>query len=375
MRTSASPDAAKAYASWRAPCTGTGPTAASWPSRVAAICRFMPGYPVLAENRSGTWRQSQVGHTVPSTSTVPRPTTSRGSGTPSARASPISGRSRSQRRLTVAWLTPNTAPAKSWVTFLRSRHTTRATDRNSPSASGGPVETNLSRPRWQSGRYRPRMADSTKKTLDDYWVPWSTISPVDITRFRDTLEAATGEADMQAFLEEHSSFLCQHLPAADGYWVIPSKRLGSEHITDFLIGENTPHQPTWYAVELERPQALLFTRRGDPSAALTHAMRQIDDWRNWLSRNRDYASRAPEWSGLGLGDIDPELDGLVIIGPGSMLDARVEDRRRRLARSNRTRIETYDWLVTQAAARAKPPQAPASISDYKDQFEEMRAER
>src|SRR4051794_34319653 len=69
----------------------------------------MPGYPALAENRSGTWRQSQVGHTVPSTSTVPRPTTSRGSGTPSARASPISGRSRSQWRLTVAWLTPNGA--------------------------------------------------------------------------------------------------------------------------------------------------------------------------------------------------------------------------------------------------------------------------
>src|SRR4051794_26313517 len=70
MRTSARPDAAKAYASWRAPCTGTGPTAASSPSRVAAICKFMPGYPVLAENRSGTWRQSQVGHTVPSTSLI-----------------------------------------------------------------------------------------------------------------------------------------------------------------------------------------------------------------------------------------------------------------------------------------------------------------
>ena len=40
----------------------------------------MPGYPALAENRSGTWRQSQVGHTVPSTSTVPRPTTSTGVG-------------------------------------------------------------------------------------------------------------------------------------------------------------------------------------------------------------------------------------------------------------------------------------------------------
>jgi hypothetical protein len=137
--------------------------------------------------------------------------------------------------------------------------------------------------------------------------------------------------------------------------VIPTKRLGSEHITDFLVGEDTPHQPTWYAVELERPQALLFTQRGDPSAALTHAMRQIDDWRTWLSRNRDYASRAPEWAGLGLGDIDPELEGLVIIGRGSTLDTAVEDRRRRLARANRMRIETYDWLITQAENRAKLP--------------------
>jgi hypothetical protein len=199
------------------------------------------------------------------------------------------------------------------------------------------------------------VADSTKKTLADYWVPWSTTSPVDIARFRDELEGATGEAEMQAFLERHPEFLCQHLPAARGYWVIPTKRLGSEHITDFLVGEDTPHQPTWYAVELERPQALLFTQRGDPSAALTHAMRQIDDWRTWLSRNRDYASRAPEWAGLGLGDIDPELEGLVIIGRGSTLDTAVEDRRRRLARANRMRIETYDWLITQAENRAKLP--------------------
>ena len=98
----------------------------------------------MAENRSGTWAQSQVGHTVPSTSTVPRPTTWRGSGTASARTLPITGRSRSQRRLTVAWLTPNTAPAKSWVTFLRIRHTAIATERNSPSARGRPAETNLS---------------------------------------------------------------------------------------------------------------------------------------------------------------------------------------------------------------------------------------
>src|SRR5690349_24999153 len=46
---------------------------------------------------------------VPSTSTVPRPTSSPGSGTSVARTSPMTGRSKSHRRLTVGWLTPNTA--------------------------------------------------------------------------------------------------------------------------------------------------------------------------------------------------------------------------------------------------------------------------
>ena len=113
------------------------------------------------------------------------------------------------------------------------------------------------------------MADSAKRTLDDFWVPWVDITPDEIEEFRRTLDTAPGEAAMQIFLEENPRFLCQHLPAARGYWVIPTKRLGSEHVTDFLLGEDTPHQRTWHAVELERPQALIFTKRGDPAGALT----------------------------------------------------------------------------------------------------------
>jgi hypothetical protein len=52
----------------------------TWP-----VLRSMPGHVA----------PFQVEHTTPSTSTVQRPTTSAGPGTPSARASPISGRSRS----------------------------------------------------------------------------------------------------------------------------------------------------------------------------------------------------------------------------------------------------------------------------------------
>ena len=50
----------------------------------------------------------------------------------------MTGRSRSQRLLTVGWLTPKNAPATSWVRFLRISATTSATDRNSPIEAGRP---------------------------------------------------------------------------------------------------------------------------------------------------------------------------------------------------------------------------------------------
>jgi hypothetical protein len=53
----------------------------------------------------------------------------------------MAGRSRSQRRDTVDWLTPKIAPANSWVMFLRISATTIATDRHRPSAYGRPADT------------------------------------------------------------------------------------------------------------------------------------------------------------------------------------------------------------------------------------------
>lgn len=120
---------------------------------------------------------------------------------------------------------------------------------------------------------------------------------------------------------------------------------------DFLLAEKASGGLTWYAVELERPQAKMFKKNGDPSADLTHALRQISDWRDWLSHNRDYAARPREQSGLGLIGIDPELEGLIIIGRDSDIDESTTARRRRWARNNRVEIETYDWLLSQARER------------------------
>ena len=183
------------------------------------------------------------------------------------------------------------------------------------------------------------------------FVPWDVITYNEITAFESALDGARDERDMQRFLEDHPLFLTQQISGGSGAWVIPQRRLGAEHVTDFLIAQSASGGFVWYAVELERPQAKVFNKNGDPSATLNHALRQISDWRNWLSRNRDYATRPPGQSGLGLIDIDPELEGLIIIGRDANIDESTIERRRRLMRESRIKIETYDWLLSQAKER------------------------
>jgi hypothetical protein len=199
-------------------------------------------------------------------------------------------------------------------------------------------------------RQRSEVTDAALRIGE--FILWDELTRNEIAAFEGALCSARDEHDMQRFLESHPRMLIQHLGEGRGAWVIPKKRLGSEHETDFMIAQKASGGLAWYAVELERPQARIFNKSGDPSAALTHALRQISDWRDWLSQNRDYAARPRAESGLGLIGIDPELEGLIIIGRNADVDRHATaSRQRRLERTHRIRIETYDWLLSQANER------------------------
>jgi hypothetical protein len=70
-----------------------------------------------------------------------------------------------------------------------------------------------------------------------------------------------------------------------------------------MIGDKHSLGHEWQAVELESPLKPMFNNNGDASRYLVDAIRQIQDWRSWLTRNQDYAARARNESGLGLTDI------------------------------------------------------------------------
>jgi hypothetical protein len=189
--------------------------------------------------------------------------------------------------------------------------------------------------------------------LRDFLVWWDDISQEDVDSLNSALNSAKGELEIQAYLEEHPIVLIQHLGGGHGRWVISHKRLGAELVPDFLIGEKSSLGFEWYGIELESPTASLFNSSGDLSAPLNHAIRQIIDWRVWLEKNLDYASRPREKQGLGLTDINGKLPGLILIGRRASLLSSTHKRRRQISGDLRIQIHTYDWLVEMAQGRVE----------------------
>jgi hypothetical protein len=181
--------------------------------------------------------------------------------------------------------------------------------------------------------------------LPDFFVWWDSVTREQLNDFRIVLGNANDEADMQRYLEANPYLLIQHLGGGHGRWVIPRKRLGSEHVPDFVIGDRHSFGFEWQVVEIESPSAKMFNKSGAPSKALNHAIRQITDWRSWLKRNQDYASRRREANGLGLVDIDGSVKGYIIIGRRHTIDPSTNERRRQLCSDLNIDIHSYDWLI------------------------------
>jgi len=201
-------------------------------------------------------------------------------------------------------------------------------------------------------RRRRRAVLEGLPSLKEFLVDWDTVISADlVARFRQALDGAKVERDLQIFLEDNPTLLVQPLGGGHGRWVLPQKRLGGEHITDFMIAEKSSLGFEWTAVELESPTASIFTKAGEFSATASHAIRQIEDWRIWLGRNRDYATRPRDQSGLGLIDIDANVPGWIIIGRRSSMAAMTADRRRERSQKLGIRIHSYDWLLDRAEAR------------------------
>jgi hypothetical protein len=157
-----------------------------------------------------------------------------------------------------------------------------------------------------------------------------------IRDFEVVLADASREEEVQLFIKQHPYLLDLRAISVD-----PKVPLGSEYVTDFIVrlpgGEHL-------LVELEQASHTLFTKTNNPTAAVTHAVRQVEDWLEWSYENLSYLrSRYPEIH---------EPKGLVVLGRRSSLDPKAAKALRRRNVLSKVQVVTYDDLIDDMKAIA-----------------------
>jgi hypothetical protein len=190
------------------------------------------------------------------------------------------------------------------------------------------------------------------RDLIDAFVWWDDIMVTDVEAYCKVLDEATDEKPLQKHFANNPLLLIQHLRGGHGRWVLSQKRLGSEYVPDFVVGEKSSSGFEWQFVELQSPRARLFVpSSGRYSPQFDEGIKQIQEWRRWLDDNRQYARNPKSRNGLGLTDVSGRDPGLLLIGREVDLDENDRQRRRQLDRDLNIRIHTYDWLIREAETR------------------------
>lgn len=166
----------------------------------------------------------------------------------------------------------------------------------------------------------------------------------DARLLEEVLDKAEDERPIQGFLTQHPSLLATVLQGVLRY-VIPLPRLGAEYIPDFALAHVDSIGIHWTAVELESPTKRALLENGRLADRARQGMSQIEDWREWLQHNLNYARRPAHEEGLGLPGIRPTVSGLVLVGRRDSLTSSKEGTRHRRLEEGRVVIHTYDWLV------------------------------
>jgi hypothetical protein len=165
-------------------------------------------------------------------------------------------------------------------------------------------------------------------------------------QFLELINSRAREERIHHFLVENPEILYTALHGSDQ---ILSKPNLHRYIPDFAAGveQMTTRRWSWILVEIEPAEFPLITNDGNPTAKLTHAVRQVSDWRDWISENTAYARSI-------LPDITPACHGLIVMGRRGTINANLS-RQLRAYRDSLSRIEihSYDWLYDTLVKQAE----------------------
>jgi hypothetical protein len=192
--------------------------------------------------------------------------------------------------------------------------------------------------------------------------------------FQSILEQNRDEHKVAKYLRKHPWLLYWNFCRSSGHdrYAFAEFPLGSQFKVDSLLLNS--YSGVWRAhlVELEPVADLLFTKSRTPSQRLARAVRQIDDWREYIDQNREQIRRdlvrwAKRHDRLGYstgeepcnysGDFlsDPEthihFTFYVVIGRSSRLSKERRNLAGRFVSGHDVELVTYDRLLALAKRR------------------------
>jgi hypothetical protein len=175
----------------------------------------------------------------------------------------------------------------------------------------------------------------------------SALTSENITQLEAVIESATDEKPIQQFIETCPQVLTALLGGKSRF-CLPRVSLGGKYTADFFIGDVDSLGIRWILVELESPESnVTLKTMNDLDEHARRGVSQVREWREWLQNNLDLARRSKRRDGLGLVDIRPGSEGLVLVGRRTRLLEKAESVRNAIREESGIRVHTYDWLVEQ----------------------------
>ena len=113
----------------------------------------------------------------------------------------------------------------------------------------------------------------------------------DVAEFTRLLDSKARESKLQEFLASHSYFFSGMIDVYSPSPLYAKVKLGHDYEVDFAWLYFDSFGPEWRLVEIENPGSALFTKSGEPSSALSHAMQQARDWCAWVHDHAEYARK------------------------------------------------------------------------------------
>ena len=106
----------------------------------------------------------------------------------------------------------------------------------------------------------------------------------------DELLDNSKEEILQQYVEQHKKILIAAFGQPEWVYnfVLPKFKFGSDYIRDFVVFTGQSYSYWIKLIELEPSTSQVFTKQGDYAQRLNHAIKQVDEWSDWIKRNEPY---------------------------------------------------------------------------------------